>query len=68
MRVCIGGTFDIPHKGHKQLIDKAIKTAGKQGEVFIGITSGKIIENKKNIKSFKKRIRNQIEGKNTMHV
>ena len=55
MRVCIGGTFDILHKGHKLLIDKAFKIAGKQGSVFIGITTGKIIKEKKDIKPFEKR-------------
>jgi pantetheine-phosphate adenylyltransferase len=39
MKVCIGGTFDILHKGHKKIIDKAFDIAGKQGSVFIGITS-----------------------------
>ena len=55
MKVCIGGTFDKLHIGHKQLITKAIETAGKNGEVFIGITKGKILESKKNVKSFEER-------------
>ncbi len=50
MKVCIGGTFDILHKGHKKLIDKAFETAGKKGFVFIGITKQKMIKNK-NIKN-----------------
>ena len=40
MRVCIGGTFDILHEGHKRLLHTAFKTAGEGGFVFIGITSG----------------------------
>jgi pantetheine-phosphate adenylyltransferase len=55
MKVCIGGTFDNLHKGHKKLIDKAIETAGKQGEIFIGVTTGEIIKSKKNVKPFEKR-------------
>ena len=46
MKVCIGGTFDILHKGHKKLIDKAFETAGKNGFVFIGITKQKMVKNK----------------------
>ena len=52
MRVCIGGTFDIFHKGHKLLIDTAFKIAGKQGHVFIGITNGDILKAKGDIKPF----------------
>jgi len=55
MRVCIGGTFDILHKGHKSLIDKAFQIAGKQGSVFIGITIGEIIKEKRDVNPFEKR-------------
>jgi len=55
MRVCIGGTFDTLHKGHELLINKAFQTAGKQGSVFIGITTGEIPKTKGNIKSFEER-------------
>lgn len=55
MKVCIGGTFDVLHKGHKLLISKALQTAGKHGLVFIGITTGKIIKEKKDIKAFEHR-------------
>ena len=51
MRVCIGGTFNILHKGHKTLINKAFQIAGKQGSVFIGITKGEISNQKKNVKT-----------------
>ena len=57
MKVCIGGTFNILHKGHKFLIDKAFKTAGKNGFVFIGVTAGIMIKKKKNVKSLKERIK-----------
>ena len=57
MRVCIGGTFDILHRGHKLLISKAFETAGKQGYVFIGVTTGEIINKKGDVESFEKRKR-----------
>ena len=43
MKVCIGGTFNLLHKGHKLLIKKAFEVAGKNGSVLIGVTSGKLI-------------------------
>ena len=55
MKVCIGGTFNPLHKGHKLLIDKAFEIAGKQGSVFIGISAGEIIKEKKDTKSFEER-------------
>ena len=55
MKVCIGGTFNILHKGHRILIDKAFETAGKNGTVFIGITKGEILKDKSVRKSFDKR-------------
>ena len=58
MRVCIGGTFNILHSGHKLLIVKAFDLAGKTGSVFIGLTSGELINNKKNVKSLEERKKN----------
>jgi len=55
MKVCIGGTFDKLHKGHRALINKAFEVAGRDGFVFIGLTKGNIIRNKKYIRSFSKR-------------
>ena len=55
MRVCIGGTFDILHKGHKNLISKAFQIAGKQGSVFIGVTTGEINKRKKDVNSLELR-------------
>jgi len=55
MKVCIGGTFNPLHKGHKLLIDKAFEVAGKQGSVFIGISAGEIIKEKKDTESFEER-------------
>lgn len=58
MRVCIGGTFDTLHKGHKLLIDKAFQTAGKQGSVFIGVTTEDMSKIKGDVKPFEKRKKN----------
>ena len=55
MKVCIGGTFNHLHKGHKLLINKAFETAGKQGQVFIGITTGELTDEKRDVKSFEER-------------
>ncbi len=58
MKVCIGGTFDKLHKGHKTLIKKAFETAGDKGCVFIGITTDDFAKDKKNVKPLKERINN----------
>ena len=57
MKVCIGGTFNILHNGHKQLINKAFKIAGTKGTVFIGLTTTEFSRNKINVKSFEERKR-----------
>lgn len=61
MRVCIGGTFNRFHKGHKQLIDTAIKKAGSEGFLYIGISTNSLIKNKVKIEPFEKR-RKQINS------
>ena len=55
MKVCVGGTFDFFHKGHKSLIDKAISTAGKGGFVYIGLATGDLIKNKNILHTFDER-------------
>ena len=55
MIVCLGGTFNYLHKGHEYLILKALEIAGNDGSVFIGLTTGNLIKNKGEIKSFKVR-------------
>lgn len=55
MKVCVGGTFDKLHKGHKTLIKKAFDVARQDGFVFIGLTKGEIIKNKKDVESFNER-------------
>jgi pantetheine-phosphate adenylyltransferase len=43
------------------LIDKALQTSGEQGFVFIGITTGEMISEKKNVKSFEQRKQNILD-------
>jgi len=56
MKVCIGGTFNVLHKGHKILLEKAFQIAGKNGIVFIGVCKGEILQKKKTVVPFKKRV------------
>jgi len=56
MKVCIGGTFNILHTGHKTLIDKAFEVAGETGEVFIGVVDGELLKNKKFARPFNERV------------
>ncbi len=58
MNVCIGGTFDRLHKGHKTLLKKAFEVAGEKGKVFIGISTDNFIKDKKNVKSLIVRMTN----------
>jgi len=55
MKVCIGGTFNHLHKGHKLLINKAFETAGKKGQIFIGLATGDLIYEKRDVKLFEER-------------
>ncbi|KYK27931.1 hypothetical protein AYK20_07690 [Thermoplasmatales archaeon SG8-52-1] len=55
MKVCLGGTFNILHFGHMELINKAFKLAGPRGSVFIGLTTDAFIKNKVNIKPYLER-------------
>ena len=55
MKVCIGGTFNHLHKGHKLLINKAFETAGKTGQVFIGLATGELTDKKRDVISFEER-------------
>ncbi|KYK34327.1 MAG: cytidyltransferase [Thermoplasmatales archaeon SG8-52-3] len=50
MKVCIGGTFDKLHKGHKILLKKAFELAGETGIVFIGLATDDLTRNKKDVK------------------
>jgi pantetheine-phosphate adenylyltransferase len=61
MKVCLGGTFDHFHKGHKKLISTAFTIAGDNGMVFIGITRGNILSKKKDVSSFNQRKQNVVQ-------
>ena len=55
MKICVGGTFDILHKGHKALLDRAFEIAGEKGVVFIGISDEKLASQKGVISSYEER-------------
>ena len=61
MKVCIGGTFNNLHKGHKCLIDKAFEIAGENGLVLIGLTKGDLLKTKNNLRTYAERKEN-LEG------
>lgn len=46
MKVCLGGTFNIIHKGHELLFQKAFED---DNQVFIGLTSDELISGKKEV-------------------
>ena len=55
MKICVGGTFDILHKGHKALLDRAFEIAEEKGVVFIGISDEKLASQKGVISSYEER-------------
>jgi len=57
MKVCIGGTFNVLHKGHKHLLEKAFESAGKNGTVFIGVADGEMLKKKKYVTSLDERVK-----------
>ncbi len=64
MKVCVGGTFNIIHKGHRTLLSKAFEVGD---HVYIGLTSDSLVENRKgsNIKPFierKKELESHLES------
>jgi len=50
MKICVGGTFNNFHKGHKFILNKAFEFAGKDGKIYIGLSTGDLVKNKKNTK------------------
>jgi inosine/xanthosine triphosphatase len=46
MKVCLGGTFNIIHKGHELIFQKAFEG---DNQVFIGLTSDELISGKKEV-------------------
>ncbi|MEE9152382.1 MAG: inosine/xanthosine triphosphatase [Thermoplasmata archaeon] len=57
MKVCLGGTFNILHKGHEILLEKAFE---KDNQVYIGLTSDELVKDNKevDIDSFETRRKN----------
>ncbi len=49
MKVCVGGTYNRLHKGHRLILGKAFEYAGPDGTVFIGLATGDLVKNKENI-------------------
>jgi pantetheine-phosphate adenylyltransferase len=56
MKVCVGGTFNILHKGHEKLLEKAFEISGENGKVYIGVIDGEFLKNKKFVVPLKKRL------------
>jgi pantetheine-phosphate adenylyltransferase len=56
MKVCYSGTFNVLHKGHKHLIDKAFEFAGVDGTVYIGVTKGALLKKKKYVNTYENRV------------
>jgi len=46
MKVCVGGTFNILHKGHELLFEKAFERAT---HVYIGLTSDELVKEHKEV-------------------
>lgn len=61
LKICIGGTFDILHKGHKKLLEEAFRHAGENGFVFIGLTKQKIHNGKRKIRKYEERKKDLIK-------
>jgi inosine/xanthosine triphosphatase len=46
LKICLGGTFNILHKGHQLLFEKAFEN---DNQVFIGLTSDELVEGSKKV-------------------
>jgi pantetheine-phosphate adenylyltransferase len=68
MNICLGGTFDPLHRGHRTLFDTAIDLLG-DGTLFIGLTSNRFAVGsryKQEIRDYaarEKDIRDYLEGR-----
>ena len=61
MKICIGGTFNVLHRGHKKLLEEAFKKAGNEGFVFIGLTKQKIQDSNKKTRKYEEREKDLIK-------
>ncbi len=41
-RVVVGGTFDILHRGHRTLLAEAVRQAGTDGHLYVGLTTDEL--------------------------
>lgn len=44
--IALGGTFDRLHAGHELLLDAALRVLSPDGQLIIGVTTEKLLENK----------------------
>lgn len=60
MKVCVAGTFNVIHSGHRRLLEKAFEIGG---EVFIGLTSDEMAGSSRGVavQSYEVREKNLIE-------
>jgi len=57
MKICVGGTFNRLHKGHRLILSKAFEYAGLNGKVYIGLATGDLVKDKINVKNIDTRKR-----------
>ena len=60
MRVCVGGTFDPLHRGHRALLEKAFEVGDY---VLIGLTSDEMIKKTRKYQIRKKELEDYLERK-----
>jgi len=60
MRVCVGGTFDPLHRGHRALLEKAFEVGD---HVLIGLTSDEMIKKTRKYQIRKKELEDYLERK-----
>ena len=60
MRVCVGGTFDPLHRGHRALLEKAFEVSD---HVLIGLTSDEMIKKTRKYQIRKKELEDYLERK-----
>jgi pantetheine-phosphate adenylyltransferase len=73
MNICLGGTFDPLHKGHRRLLDIAVGLVG-DGKIYVGLTSDNLARGSRNgqrIRGYEERekdIREYLENSGVEHT